>query len=196
MNLKTLVSEHQQAFKEKVLRALAAKTKHSASSTEQSSTEQSSTEQEQVAEKYGEVVERYVQEKYKGVEQAVSKILEFKRPVVLSIRRDPCSEEVCRICERDQPKIEELRRLYGDKIGFYEIFDSSPEAALYHILHRGGGKGKGEGEKLLPLTAVIHNGEVKKYWSGRPVEVEEYRKYLDLPDCQTILSTNNLMKEK
>ena len=194
MNLKTLVSEHQQAFKEKVLRALAAKTKHSASSTEQSSTEQSSTEEGQVAEKYGEVVERYVQEKYKGVEQAVSKILEFKRPVVLSIRRDPCSEEVCRICERDQPKIEELRRLYGDKIGFYEIFDSSPEAALYHILHRGGGKG--EGEKLLPLTAVIHNGEVKKYWSGRPVEVGEYRKYLDLPDCQTILSTNNLMKEK
>ena len=128
---------------------------------------------EQVAEEHGDVIERYIQEKYKGVEQVVSKILGFKRPVVLNIRRDPCSDDVCMICERDQPNIEELQRLYGDRIVFYDIFDSSPEGALYHIIYQG------EGEKLLPLTAVIHKGEVKKYWSGRPVEIEEYCEYLD-----------------
>ena len=158
MNLKPLVSQHQQAFKKKVVQAFAEK--HSMS-------------MEQVAEEHEEVIERYVQEKYKGVERAVSKILEFKRPVVLNIRRDPCSDDVCTICERDQPNIEELQRVYGDRFVFYAIYDGSPEGALYHVIHQG------EGEKLLPLTAVIHGGEVKKYWSGRPVEVEEYSEYLD-----------------
>ena len=158
MNLKTLVSQHQQAFKQKVVHVFAAK--HSMS-------------MEQVLKEHEEVIERYVQEKYKGVERAVSKIMEFKRPVVLNIRRDPCSDNVCMICERDQPNIEELQRLYGDRLVFYAIYDGSPEGALYHVIHQG------EGEKLLPLTAVIHKGEVKKYWSGRPVEVKEYREYLD-----------------
>ncbi|MCW3132748.1 MAG: hypothetical protein N2V78_00195 [Methanophagales archaeon] len=158
MNLKALVSQHQQGFKQKVMQTLSAK--HSMS-------------MEQVVEEHGDVITRYVQEKYKGIEQAVSKILEFKRPVVLSIRRDPCSDDVCMICERDQPNIKELQRLYGDRVVFYEIYDSSSEGALYHVIHQG------EGEKLLPLTAIIHKGEVKRYWSGRPVEVEEYRQYLD-----------------
>jgi hypothetical protein len=141
MHLKALVSQHQQAFKQKVVQAFAAK--------------------------------RSMREKYRGVGQAVSKIAKFKRPVVLNIRRDPCSDNVCMICERDQPNIEELQRLYGDSLVFYAIYDGSPEGALYHVIHQG------EGEKLLPLTAVIHEGEVKKYWSGRPVEVGEYREYLD-----------------
>ena len=158
MYLKVLVSQHQQAFKQKVVQAFAAK--HSMS-------------MEQVVEEHEEVIERYVQEKYKGVERAVSKILGFKRPVVLSIRRDPCSDDICMICERDQPHIEELQRLYGNRIVFLDVYDSSPEGTLYHIIHQG------EGEKLLPLTAVIHKGEVIKYWSGRPVEVEEYQEYLD-----------------
>jgi hypothetical protein len=128
---------------------------------------------EQVLTKHEDVIERYVQERYQGVDQAVSRIMEYKRPVVLSIRRDPCSGDVCMICERDQSHIEELRRLYGDQTDFYEIFDSSPEAAIYHVISQS------EGEKLLPLTAVIYKGEVKKYWSGRPVEVEEYREFLD-----------------
>ena len=159
MYLKDLVSKHRAAFKQKVVQAFAAK--HAMSC-------------EQVAEMHGDVIERYVQEKYKGTEQTISKIMEFKRPIVLNIRRDPCSDDVCVICEQDQPNIEELRRLYGDGIVFCEIYDSSPAGALYHVIHQG------EGEKLLPLTAVIHKGEVKKYWSGRPVEVEEYREYLDM----------------
>jgi len=158
MHLNDLVSQHQQAFKQKVVQAFAAK--HSMS-------------MERVVEEHEEVIERYVQEKYKGVERAVSKILGFKRPVVLSIRRDPCSDDICMICERDQPHIEELQRLYGNRIVFLDVYDSSPEGALYQIIHQG------EGEKLLPLTAVIHKGEVKKYWSGRPVEVEEYQEYLE-----------------
>jgi len=158
MNLKALVSQHQQAFKQKVVQAFAEK--HSMSI-------------EQVVEEYGDVIGQYIQKKYRGVEQAVSEIQEFKRPVVLNIRRDPCSDDVCMICERDQPNIEELQRLYGDRFVFYAIYDGSPEGALYHVIHQG------EGEKLLPLTAVIYKGEVKKYWSGRPVDVEEYREYLD-----------------
>ncbi len=158
MNLKTLVSQHQQAFKQKVAETLA---------------EKNSMSIEQVLTIHEDVIERYVQERYKGIEQVVSRILDCKRPVVLSIRRDPCSDDVCQICERDQHHIEALQLWYGDRIDFYEIFDSSSEAAIYHVLYQS------EGEKLLPLTAVIYNGEVKKYWSGRPVEVDEYRAYLD-----------------
>jgi hypothetical protein len=158
MDLRALVSQHQQAFKQKVVHAFAAK--HSMSI-------------ERVLEVYEDEIERYIREKYRGVEPAVSEIHEFKRPVVLNIRRDPCSDNVCMICERDQPNIEELQLLYGDRLVFYAIYDGSPEGALYHVIHQG------EGEKLLPLTAIIHRGEVKKYWSGRPVKVEEYREYLD-----------------
>lgn len=159
MNLKALVSQHQQAFKKEVVQAFA---------------EKYSISNVHVREEHEEVIERYVQERYKGVERAVSRIMEFKQPVVLSIRRDPCSGDVCMICERDKPNIEELRQIYGGRVNFYDIYDSSPEGALYHIIHQR------ESEKLLPLTAVIHKGDVKQYWSGRPVEIEEYREYLDL----------------
>jgi hypothetical protein len=159
MYLKELLSVHQQAFKQKVVEAFA---------------EKHSMMMEQVLKSQGVVIDNYVHTKYQAVERAISEITEFTRPVVLSIRRDPCGEAVCMICERDQPNIEKLRRIYDDRIVFYDLYVSSPEAALYHIIHQGGS------EKLLPLIAVIHNGEVKKYWSGRPVEVEEYREYLDL----------------
>jgi hypothetical protein len=159
MYLKELLSVHQQAFKQKVVEAFA---------------EKHSMMMEQVLKSQGVVIDNYVHTKYQAVERAISEITEFTRPVVLSIRRDPCGEAVCMICERDQPNIEKLRRIYDDRIVFYDLYVSSPEAALYHIIHQGGG------EKLLPLIAVIHNGEVNKYWSGRPVEVEEYREYLDL----------------
>jgi hypothetical protein len=159
MYLKELLSLHQQAFKQKVVEAFA---------------EKHSMTMEQVLKSQGVLIDQYIHSKYQDVRRAISEITGFKRPVVLSIRRDPCGEAVCMICERDQPNIEKLQRIYDDRIVFYDRYDSTPEAALYHIIHQG------EGEKLLPLTAVIHNGEVKKYWSGRPVEVEEYREYLDL----------------
>ena len=159
MYLKALLSLHQQAFKQKVVQAFA---------------EKHAMTMEQVLKSQGVVIDLYIHRKYKYVERAVSEITEFKRPVVLSIRRDPCGDAVCMICERDQPNIEKLQRVYADRIVFYDLYDSSPEAALYHIIHQG------KGEKLLPLIAVIHNGEVKKYWAGRPVEVEEYRDYLEL----------------
>ncbi len=157
--IKALLSLHQQAFKQKVVQAFA---------------EKHAMTMEQVLKSQGVVIDHYIHSKYKYVERAVSEITEFKRPVILNIRRDPCGEAVCKICERDQSNVEKLQRIYDDRIVFYDLYDSSPEGALYHIIHQG------KGEKLLPLIAVIHNGEVKKYWSGRPVEVEEYREYLDL----------------
>ncbi|MEA2074459.1 MAG: hypothetical protein U9O85_01805 [Euryarchaeota archaeon] len=161
MHLKDLVARHQHEFKQKVAQVFS---------------EEYEMSVEQVLKKHGEVIAQYIQEKYRDVERAVSTILKSQRPVVLSIRRDPCSEEVCMICERDQPNIEDLRQLYGNRIVFLDVYDSSPEGTLYHIIHR---SGEDEGEKLLPLTAVIHRGELIKYWSGRPVEVEEYWEYLD-----------------
>jgi hypothetical protein len=159
MYLKALLSLHQHAFKQKVVQAFA---------------EKHAMTMEQVLKSQGVLIDQYIHSKYQDVRRAISEITGFKRPVVLSIRRDPCGEAVCMICERDQPNIEKLQRIYDDRIVFYDLYDSSPEAALYHIIHQG------EGEKLLPLIAVIHNGEVKKYWAGRQVEVEEYREYLDL----------------
>ncbi len=162
MRLRELVSEHRRAFRDKVVEMFAAKYKMN---------------REQVLAEYNEVIERYIEEKYRGVESALAAIMSHNRPVVLSIIRDPCDENVCRICERDKPNIERLRQLYGDRIAFLVLFDSSPEAAIYHIIHR-------EGEKLLPLCAVISgDGELVKYWTGRPVTVDEYREYLD-PLCE------------
>ena len=159
MYLKALLSLHQQAFKQKVVQAFA---------------EKHAMTIEQVLKSQGVVIDHYIHRKYKGVERAVSEITEFKRPVILNISRDPCGAAVCKICERDQSNVEKLQRIYSDRIVFYDVYDSSLEGALYHIIHQG------KGEKLLPLIAIIHNGAVKKYWSGRPVEVEEYRDYLEL----------------
>lgn len=162
MQLKDLVSNHKEGFREKIERSFAKKYKISI---------------EQVRDAQKAVIERYIQGKYKDIERVVSKILEFELPVVLCIRRDPCSEFVCKICERDKPNIEELRLLYSNRIGFIDIFDSTPEGALYYIIDQ---PQHGESENLLPLIAIIYNGEVIKYWTSRPVGVEEYRKYLDL----------------
>ncbi len=162
MHLHALVSQHRRAFREKVVQMFA--DKHTMS-------------REEVLARYSEVIERYVMNKYRGVERAISTIMSYNRPVVLSIIRDPCDENICRICERDKPNVALLKQLYGDRIAFYTLFDSAPEAAIYHIIHQGGG------EKLLPLNAIIDaDGEVIKYWSGRPVTVDEYREYLD-PLC-------------
>jgi len=160
MMLEELLRTHREEFRRKVVSALAKK--YGAS-------------EEDVRSRFAEAIERFIQEKYEVVEKVVARLnaLSQKRPVLLNIRRDPCSEEVCMICERDRPNVEALKRIYGESISFYEIFDSSPEVALYHIIHQG------EGEKLLPMNAIIHKGEVVKFWTGRPVAVEEYQKYLD-----------------
>lgn len=159
MQLRDLVSEHQHEFTQNVVQLLAAK---------------HGLRVEDVLKRYDEVITRYVQGKYHGVERAVSMILACKIPVVVSIQRDPCGDDVCSICERDRPNIEELQQRYGARIAFVTFYDSSPEGALYHVISR-----NSDSEKLLPLIAIVQNGEVLKYWSGRPVEVTEYQDYLE-----------------
>ncbi|RJS84354.1 hypothetical protein CW713_02730 [Methanophagales archaeon] len=58
---------------------------------------------------------------------------------------------------RAQPaKYRGIATIIWRQVRFFDIYDSSPEGGLYHIIHQG------KGEKLLPLTAIIHKGEVKK----------------------------------
>ena len=160
MMLESLLRKHKENFRRKVVASLASKYEMS---------------EEEVIRKYEDAIEHFVRGKYEAIEDIVRRLIKIseERPLLLNIRRDPCSDDVCMICERDRPNIEELKRIYADRIAFYEIYDSSPEVLLYHIINQG------RGESLLPLNAIIYGGEVVKFWTGRPVSVDEYRECLD-----------------
>ena len=59
---------------------------------------------------------------------------------------------------------------YGDSISIFEISEDSPKGALYHVLFQGAP----DEDKKLPLTAIIHNCDVKQVWAGKPVDSSVY----------------------
>ncbi len=55
-------------------------------------------------------------------------------------------------------------------ISIFEISEDSLEGALYHVLFQGAP----DADKKLPLTAIIHNSDVKQVWAGKPVDSLAY----------------------
>ncbi len=113
-------------------------------------------------------------DKYKNVEELICRMTAAKRPILLSIRRDRGREDKCKLCEGNQPNIDEISKKYGDRIELIEIYEDKPEGgALYNIIFH-----EDAPEKKLPLTAVISRGEILKFWAGKTVESAVYERYI------------------
>ncbi len=158
-NLTDIISNHKDKFRQKLIEALAAK---------------NSLTQEQVITEHKDFIEHYIAEKYENVEGLISRITGAERPVLLSIRRDRTREDKCKLCEGNQPNIDEISKKYGDRIELIEIYEDKPEGgALYNIIFH-----EDSPEKKMPLTAVISRGEILKFWAGKTVETAVYERYL------------------
>ncbi len=159
MNLLNLLRSHKEKFRQKLIEALAAK---------------NSLTQEQVIEEHKDFIEQYIIDKYENVNGLINRITAAERPVLLSIRRDRAREDKCKLCEGNQPNIDEISKKYGDRIELIEIYEDKPEGgALYNIIFLEDAQ-----EKKLPLTAIISRGEILKFWAGKTVESAVYERYL------------------
>ena len=159
MNLTQLLSSHKEIFRQKFIEALA---KKKSLTTEQAKAE------------YNDFIEQYVNEKNKPVEQLVDRINESRIPVFLNIRRDRMREDQCKLCEANEPNILALEEKYGDRIEIFEVIEDRQEGALYQIIFHEEAE-----EKKLPLTAVINNGELLKFWAGKTVDANVYEIYIN-----------------
>ncbi len=159
MNLTQLLSVHKEKFRKKFINALA---------------KANSLTPEQVQAEYKDTVEQYVQDKYRPVEQLINRIVKTERPVLLNIRRDRLRDDKCKLCEGNQPNIDETVKKYQDRIEVIEVAEDRPEGgALYHIIFY-----EETEEKKLPLVAVINKGSILKFWAGKAVEHAVYEMYI------------------
>ncbi len=159
LNLTELLSNHKAVFRQKFIEALAKK---------------KSLTPEQAAAEHKDYIEQYVDEKHKPVQQLVDRINESKIPVFLNLRRDRMREDICKICEANEPNVHALEEKYGDKIEIFEVIEDRQEGALYLIIFHEEAE-----EKKLPLTAVINKGEILKFWAGKTVEASVYEMYIN-----------------
>jgi hypothetical protein len=159
MDIKFLLQNHKEKFRTKLIAALSTK---------------NSLTPEEVISDHKDFIEQYLLDKYENVEGLIYRIIEAERPVLLSIRRDKSREDKCKLCEANQPNIDEIAKKYGDSIEIIELLEDKPEGgALYHIIFHEDAK-----EKKLPLTAVISRGEILKFWAGKTVEPAVYERFI------------------
>ena len=159
MDIKFLLQNHKEKFRTKLIEALATK---------------NSLTPEQVISDHKDFIDQFILDKYENVDRIIKEILEEERPILLSIRRDRLREDKCKLCEGNQPNIDELMKKYGDNIEVIELIEDKPDGgALYHIIFHEDAK-----EKKLPLTAIISRGEILKFWAGKTVEPAVYERYL------------------
>ncbi len=159
MNLTQLLSNHKEKFRQKFIDALA---------------KSNTLTPEQAEAEYRDSIEQYIDEKYKPVRHLIERINEIEKPVLLNIRRDRMREDKCKLCEANQPNIDEIAKKYGGNIEIIEVAEDKPEGlALYNIIFHEEGK-----EKKLPLTALLKKGELLKFWAGKTVDAVVYEKYI------------------
>lgn len=159
MNLTQLLSNHKKNFRQRLIEAIAQK---------------HALPLERVEDEYKDFIEQYIDEKYKQIEQIVRRINEGEIPVLLNVRRDRVREDKCKLCEANQPNVDEIAKKYGDRVEVVEVFEDKPEGgALYHIIFHEEAK-----EKKLPLTALINRGEILRFWAGKTVDAPVYERYI------------------
>ncbi len=159
MKLTELLSMHRAKFRQKIVEAIAKKY---------------SLTHEQVEAQYKDFIEQYMDDKYTHAIKLIERINRAKNPVLLNIRRDRSREDKCRICEANQPNVDQIAEKYGDRIEIIEASEDNPDgAALYHIIYQEEAK-----EKKLPLTALINQGEVMKFWAGKTVDTKVYERFI------------------
>ncbi len=155
MDLREILLKHKESFKKKLVESLS---------------HQHSMPTEEVMKQFGDNIEILVTSRYAPLEQIVDDICAVKKPVVLNIMRDRQREDKCKICESNEPNIRALDQIHGNAILIFEISEDSAAGAIYHVLFTGAP----DEDKKLPLTAVIHNCDVKRVWAGKKVDVSVY----------------------
>jgi hypothetical protein len=155
LKLHEIVDSHKNNFRIKIVESLAS---------------QHSISNDAVIEQFKDNIKNMMKSRYGPLEQAVDAICNASKPVVLNLRRDRQREDTCKICESNEPNIEALDKMFGDSICIFEISEDSPAGALYHVLFQGAP----DDDQKLPLTAVIHNCDVKRIWAGKAVETSVY----------------------
>ncbi|VVB93317.1 Uncharacterised protein [uncultured archaeon] len=159
MKLTQLRSNHKEKFRQKFIAALAKANKITI---------------EQAVIEYKDSIEQYIADKYEPVEKLIDRINAAQHPVLLNIRRDRTRDDKCKLCEGNQDNVDEIARKYWDRIEVIEVAEDKPEGgALYNIIFH-----EEEKEKKLPLTAIIHRGEVIRFWAGKSVEPVAYEIYI------------------
>lgn len=155
LNLQKILDEHRKSFRTRLVGSLAAK--HSISRHE-------------VLTQFGDSVDNLLESRYAPLERAVETICAIPRPVLLNIRRDRQREDTCKICQTNEASIRAVDEKYGDSVNIFEISEDTPAGALYHVLFQGAP----DEDKKLPLTAIIHNCDVKRVWAGKSVDSSVY----------------------
>ena len=159
MDLREILDNHKKSFKAKIAESLAS---------------QHSITTDEAIEQFNDNIESMIKSRYAPLEQAVDAICNITQPLVLNLRRDRQREDTCKICESNEPNIEALDKMFGDSICIFEISEDSPAGALYHVLFQGAP----DDDQKLPLTAVIHNCDVKRVWAGKAVETSVYARLI------------------
>ena len=155
LDLQKILNEHRQSFKTRLVESLAAK--HSISCDD-------------VLVQLGDSVDNLLESRYAPLEQVVEAMCIVPKPVLLNIMRDRQREDTCKICLANEANIQVVDEKYGDSISIFEISEDSPAGALYHVLFQ---DAPGE-DKKLPLSAIIHNCDVKRVWAGKSVDSSVY----------------------
>ncbi len=159
MKLIHLLSNHKKVFRQKFIAALA---------------KANTLTPEQAVSEYRDSIEQYIADKYGPADKLIDTINKTGRPVLLNIRRERTRDDKCKLCEGNQPNVDEIGRKYWDVIEIIEVAEDRPEgAALYNIIFQ-----EEETEKKLPLTALIKKGDVLKFWAGKIVEPSVYENYI------------------
>ncbi len=159
MDLVQLLANHKESFRQKFEEAIAKKNSMTVS---------------QARSDFRDFIEHYIDEKYSPISSVVKRIGEIKIPVLLDIRRDRMRQDKCKICEGNELNIRTTGKKYGDRIEIFEIVEGRPEGALYQIIFH-----EEADEKKLPLTAIINNGNIIKFWAGKTVDAVVYERYLN-----------------
>lgn len=159
MNLTELLVNHKKKFRQKLIEAIAKKNQLT---------------HEQIEEDYQDFIQEFIEKKYREAELLIDRIKGSERPVLLSIRRSRSREDKCKICEANQPNIDEIAKKYGGRIAVIEAIEDNPDGSvLYHIIFHEEAE-----EKKVPLTALITGGEIVKFWAGKTVDAPVYERYI------------------
>jgi len=158
LDLTQLLSAHKESFKQKFIEALARK---------------NSMTVDEASKDFKDFIDQFVDEKYIQISKVIEMINKIEKPVFLNIRRDRMREDRCKICEGNEPNIHAIEKKYDNLIEIYEVIEDRPEGVLYQIIFQEEAE-----EKKLPLTAVIHKGELIKFWAGKTVDTTVYEQYI------------------
>jgi hypothetical protein len=126
---------------------------------------------EELAEKYGvpeedvcDIVSQFMKDTYGPAAKTAERISDKKQPVVLFIGREDCA-----ICQRSKPELDRFLKDHSDLEPVLLDY-SCPEGLLYHIIQQGE-------SGLLPMIAMIFQGNIRMIFTGECVHPEVYEHY-------------------